>query len=218
MDRRRAVLLRSPAMFGAGPSLLVLRQAPLPRSAAVVTPFSSSPPPPDRQLLAARFYDGLRENVHEVGDDVVEETLIVRATIVAFSGVRSCDTFGEDAKRIDVEAESVSSRIRAARVEHGHLEVRSFFLAARESLIDRAAQESLVHFDELELFVYEVEELERVDFFLAVRLPYFVVRRAQEVGDGNSGNLDRILEREKDPVLGAHFGIHFEEILPGVKA
>ena len=55
-----------------------------------------------------------------------------------------------------------------------------------------------------------------VDLLLAARLADLVVRGAQEVGVGDAGDLDRILEREEDARLRALLGLQLEQILPVV--
>ena len=52
-----------------------------------------------------------------------------------------------------------------------------------------------------------------VDLLLAARLADLVVGRAQEVGVGDAGDLDRILEGEEDARLGALLRLQLEQVL-----
>ena len=60
------------------------------------------------------------------------------------------DAVGDDPQRVDVEARVGLVEDGELRLEHRHLEdLVALLLAAGEALVDRAAQEALVHLDEL---------------------------------------------------------------------
>jgi len=56
-------------------------------------------------------------------------------------------------------------------------------------------------------------EVHRVDFVQPLRLADLVVRGPQKIRVGDARNLDRILKREEDPLLGAFLGRQRQEIL-----
>ena len=61
------------------------------------------------------------------------------------------------------------------------------------------------------------EEVQRVHLVEAPCLPKLVVGGAQEVRVGDARDLDRILEREEEALLGALFRSHGEQILAVVR-
>ena len=104
---------------------------------------------------------------------------------------------------------------RELRLEHGHLQdLVPLLLAAGEAGVHGALHDLRAHLDDLELLFHHIEELQRVDLFLAPCLADLVVGRAQEVRVAHAGNLDRILEREEDSRLRALLRLQVEQILP----
>ena len=89
-----------------------------------------------------------------------------------------------------------------------------FFSPPEKPVVDRAAHDLRLPVDQLELLLEQVEEVHRVDLLLAARLADLVVRRAEEVGVGDAGNLHRVLEGEEDARLGPLLGLQLEQILP----
>ena len=75
----------------------------------------------------------------------------------------------------------------------------------------------VVHVDELAASPPSIEELQRIDLFLAARLADLVVRGAQEVRVRDARDLDRILEREEDARLRALLGLEREQVAPLVQ-
>jgi hypothetical protein len=74
-------------------------------------------------------------------------------------------------QRIDVEAGIGLVEQRELRLEHGHLQdLVALLLAAREAFVDAAIEEALVHLHELHLLADQLQELEGVEFGLAVLL------------------------------------------------
>lgn len=120
---------------------------------------------------------------------------------------------GHDAQCIDVETGVGFVEDRQRRLQHSHLQdLIALLLTTREARVHRAVQHGNVHVDQLELLFDQIEELHRVDFFVPVGLAHFVVGGTQEVRIGHARDLDRILKREEHAALGAHFGVHLQEI------
>ena len=82
-----------------------------------------------------------------------------------------------------------------------------------EPLVDRTLQKGVIEADELHLLLDELQEVHRVVLGLPAMLAHRVDRRLEEVRVRDSGNLDRVLKGEKNPLAGALFGRHVEEIL-----
>ena len=82
------------------------------------------------------------QHVHEVGDDVVEQALVVRDDDErAIGGAHRVDALRDDLQRVDVEAGVGLVEDRQPRLEHGHVEdLVALLLAAREAFVDRALQ------------------------------------------------------------------------------
>src|SRR4029078_12899641 len=95
-----------------------------------------------------------------------------------------------------------------------HLEdLVALLLAAREALVDRAAEERLIHLQQLHLRLHELHELDGVDVRFVAVLADGVQRRLEEVAVADAGDLDRVLEGEEDAFAGALLGIEVEQIL-----
>src|SRR3712207_8095566 len=91
----------------------------------------------ERQLLAARAHDAATvEDVDEVGDDVVEQALVVRDEDDGVLGrAQAVDAVGDDAQGVDVEPRAGLVEDGELRLQHRHLEnLVALLLAAREAL------------------------------------------------------------------------------------
>src|SRR5574337_488943 len=121
-------------------------------------------------------------------------------------------------QRIDVQSGVGLIQDRQFRVEYGHLEdLVPFLLPAREAFVERAIQEALIQLDELHFFLDEVEKVDGIQLFETTMLSYGIHSRLQEVTGAHSGDLDRVLEGQKDPLTGALFGGHPEQVFPLVQ-
>ncbi len=128
------------------------------------------------------------------------------------------DALGHDAKRVDVQARIGFIENGEPGLEHRHLEdLVPLLLAAGESEIDRAAHDLRPPVDHLELALEEIEEVHRVHLVLAARLAQLVVGGAQEVGVGDAGNLDGVLECQEDAGLRPQLGLEVEQVLAHVR-
>src|SRR5437867_2610568 len=167
------------------------------------------------EFLAARFHDAsFPENVHEVGDDVVQEALVVRDDERGV--VRPLELVharGHDAQRVDVEAGIGFVEDGELRLQHGHLEnLVSLFFAAGEADINGALEQVFLEIEQLHLFLHDGEEFHGVEFGLPAVLATLVERGAEEVGAVHARNLDRVLKGEEDAFAGALLGVEFEQV------
>ena len=132
----------------------------------------------------------------------------------ALGRAQRVDAGGDDPQRVDVEARVRLVEDREDGLEHRHLEdLVALLLAAREPLVDGAADELLVDLDELRLLLRQREEVHRVELRQAAMLADGVQRVLQEVDVRDAGNLDGILEREEDALARPDLGRHREEVL-----
>ena len=148
-----------------------------------------------------------------VGNDVVEEALVVgddeHADVRATERVHAC---GDDLERVDVETAVGLIEHRVGGLEHGHLEnLAALLLSAGESLVHRARGEVAGNFEGIHL---RIELLVIVDSleFLALR-EAGLQGRADEVGDGDAGDLHRVLKRKEESESGADIGFQPEDAL-----
>ena len=152
--------------------------------------------------------------MHEVGHDVVEQTLVVRDDERRVVRVlQRVHAVRDDLERVDVEAGISLVEDGEPRFEHGHLEdFVALLFAAGEADVHGALEQVFLELEQLHLFLHEREEFHRVELRLALVLAAFVERGAEEVGAVHAGNLDGILKREEDAFARADFGVHLQEI------
>ena len=109
------------------------------------------------ELLAARAHDpAVREHVHEIGHDVIEQPLVVRDhEHRALGTAQSVHTAGDDAKSLDAEPRIRLVEDREPRLEDRHLEnLVALLLAAGKTFVHGALEELLIHFDALGLLAH----------------------------------------------------------------
>src|SRR5262245_57704241 len=150
-----------------------------------------------------------------VRDDVVQESLIVGNDDGGIIGSpEAVHAVRHDAQRIDVQSGIGFIENGETRLEDRHLEnLIPLLLAAGESEVDGPAHDVRSPFDDLQLALEKVDEIDRADLFLAAGLSKLILRRTQKVGVGDAGDLHRILEREEDTGLRALLRLQVEEIL-----
>ena len=151
-------------------------------------------------------------DVDAVGDDVVEEALVVgddeEARVRAAHGV---DAFGDDAERVDVEAGVGLVEDGVLRLEHHQLEdLAALLLAAGEAFVDEAGGELPVHLEGVHLGV----ELGVVGLGVEGRALGLAgdERGADEVGDGHAGDLAGILEGEEEAGAGDDIRLEADDL------
>src|SRR5262245_55992793 len=145
------------------------------------------------ELLAAGADDAaLDEHVQEIGNDVVEQPLVVRDDDHGALGrAELVDAAGHDPQGVDVEPRVRLVEDRERRIEQRHLEdLVPLLLAARETLVHRPLDELLVDLDEPRLLLHEPEELHRVVLGQAPMLAHGVDRGFEEVDVRDAGDLD----------------------------
>ena len=130
--------------------------------------------------------------------------------MIARSGLRSAFTPSATIlQRVDVEARVGLVEDRERRLEHRHLEdLVALLLAAGEALVDRAAAASPGPCRAASPSrCTSCRNSIGVELRLAAVLAHRVERRLEEVGVGDAGDLDRILERQEDALAGALLGL-----------
>src|SRR5229473_1919155 len=155
----------------------------------------------ERQLLAAGTHDAaLREHVHDVGHDVVEEPLVMgNHDHGAIGRAQPVDALGHDLQRVDIEAGIGLVEHRELRLKQRHLEnLVALLFAAREADIHRPAQHVLVDAELLRGLAHPLHEVRRGELRLTALLALRVERGAQERHGGYAGDFQRILEGEED--------------------
>src|SRR5262245_53527816 len=102
----------------------------------------------ERKVRTARLDDAaVGKDVNHIGSDVIEQALVVsNEENAAVRTAHEIDAFGNDFKRVDVEARIGFVEHGIARLQHEHLEnFVALLLAAGKSLVDAAAGERTVH-------------------------------------------------------------------------
>src|SRR5438552_1538924 len=159
---------------------------------------------PGQVRVAALHDPAVHEDVDEVGDHVVEETLVVghdeHRSVRAAHRVHSiCD----EAQGVDVKPGIRLVQDAELRLEDCHLEDFVFLLLATgEAFVQPALHERLVEAEELRLVLDEAHEIHRIDLLEPAILPDRVEGRLEEIRVAYAGNLDRILERHEDAFPG----------------
>jgi len=77
------------------------------------------------------------------------------------------DAAGNDLERIDIEAESVSSRIASLAPARPSAESRCASSHRGKAFVYRAVKQALVHFHQPQLILHQCEEVDRIQFLLA---------------------------------------------------
>ena len=156
----------------------------------------------------------LVEHVDHVGNDVVEEPLVVGDDQEGVVGAaHPVDAGGDDAQGVHVEAGVGLVEDGQARFEHRHLEnLVAFLFPAREADVDAASRKAAVHFHIGHLLAHQLEEGRGADRFEAPLLPLGVDGGFHEVGVAHAGNLHGILESQEDAGPGAFLGREGEQV------
>ncbi len=137
-----------------------------------------------------------------MGDDQPAEVLAAHAV----------DTLGDDLQGVDVEAAVGFVHDDVVGFQHEHLEdLVAFLLATREAGVQVAFDDALVPFEGLEGALELAVELGEADLFAFGFAGLH--GEAQEVGDGDAGDLDGVLEGQEDAEAGAFVGFHLEDVL-----
>ncbi len=136
----------------------------------------------------------------------------------AVRGAQRVHAGGDDAQRVDIQARVGLVQDREGGLENRHLEdLVSFLLAAREALVDRPLGQLLIEIHELRLLLDELQEVHRVQLRLASGLANRIEGVLQEVDVGHAGNLDRVLEGQKNALARSLFRRRGQKVLALVK-
>ena len=129
-------------------------------------------------------------------------------------GLQLVHTVGHDAHSVHVESRVGLVEDGELGFQHSHLEdFVAFLLATREALVDGAVGELRIQLHDLALLAHQLEEVGGVHGLQSLIFALLVDGGLHEVGHGHTGNLHRILEREEQPLVGAVFGLHLQEVL-----
>src|SRR5579875_1814950 len=169
----------------------------------------------DGQVGAPGAYDpAASQDVHPVGNEVVEETLVVSdEQRGAVRAAHRADTSGHDSQSVDVETRIGLIQNGQSRFEDQHLEyLVTFALPAGEPVVDRPIQQGTLHLHQASFVLDEGEELDRSDLLFAAGATLGIERSAQEVHGGYAGDLDGMLEAEEHSCRGTLLGGHAQQV------
>src|SRR5262245_50781048 len=158
------------------------------------------------ELLVAGLHDAaLREHVHHVRHDVVEQPLVVRDHHErALRRAQPVDAVGDDPEGVDVEAGIGLVEHGDARLEQRHLQdFVALLLAAGEADIDAAPQHLAVDAELTGDLVHPFHEGGHSQLGLAALLALGIQRCAQERQSGDAGDFQRVLEGQEQALGGA---------------
>ena len=131
------------------------------------------------------------------------------------AGLRPAE--GVDPVRDDLEGVDVQTGIGfveqgEGRLQHGHLQdFAALFLAAGESLVDRARGEIPRHLEEIHFLVKLGVIFGGLQFLTLGQAR--LQGGTEEVGDGHPGNFARVLEGEENTLAGPRVGLHDKDAL-----
>src|SRR5258705_3231878 len=154
----------------------------------------------ESELLAAGAHDAaLRQHMHDIRHDMVEEPLIMGDDDHGALGrAQPVDAVRHHLEGVDVEAGIGLVEHAQLGLEQRHLEnLVALLLAAGESDIDRPAQHLLVDVELLRRLAHPLEEVGRRQLRLAALLALGVERGAQERHVGDAGNLEPLLKSQE---------------------
>ena len=135
----------------------------------------------------------------------------------ALGRAQRIDAGRHGAQGVDIEAGIGLIENGEARLQHGHLEnLVALFLAAGETGVDGAVQQHLVHIEELHTVLDQGEEVHGIQLLEAAVLADGIQRGFQEVHVADAGDLDGILERQKNAFARAIFGRHGQQVLAAI--
>ena len=151
----------------------------------------------------------------EVGDDVVEQTLVVRDDHEGVVGLMQLvDAMGHDAQGVDVEARVGLVEDGEAGFQHGHLEDLVFLLLATAvAHVDEAVLQLLGDFDHGLLLLHHLHEVDGAHRRQTLVLTFRVDGGAHEVLNAHARDFDRILEAEEDAFVSAVLRRHPDDVL-----
>src|SRR5436190_14748740 len=168
-----------------------------------------------RQLLAAGLHDAAaREDMNDIGNDVVEQPLIMRDHHEAARfRAQTVDAVGHNLERVDIEAGIGLVEHAQPRLEQCHLQnLVALLLTAGETDVHTAAQHLLLDPELARDLAHALEKLRCGKLAFAALLPLGVERSAQKGHRRHAGNFQRILKCEKQPPRGALVRLEREQI------
>src|SRR2546422_11743075 len=117
----------------------------------------------ERERPVARLYDPpARQHVNDIGDDVIEQPLIVGDDDDgALRAPHRIDAVRDELECVDVEARIGFVEDRQLRLEHSHLkDLVALLLAAGEAFVDRTGEHARVNLEQRRLLAHQGHELE----------------------------------------------------------
>jgi len=130
----------------------------------------------ERESFVAGLHDAaIVEHVDKIGDDEIQQPLIMRDDSCAPSGLFSLLTPPATMRSASMSRpESVSSRMASFGSSTAIWKISLRFFRRGEALVDRALQQFVAQFEQLHLFFHERKELHCVKFGLALVSADFV--------------------------------------------
>ena len=123
------------------------------------------------------------------------------------------DSLGHNPGGIHVQAAVGLVEDGQGRVQHCHLEdLIALLLSSGEAYIDLPLGKFRLHLDESHLFLHKFQEVTGFHRLLPRSLAPGIDGRLHEVGDGDAGDLDRVLERHENACPGPFLRTHCQKI------
>ena len=156
------------------------------------------------------------EDMHHVGDDVIEQPLVVRDDHRGvLRRMEFRDARGDDAQGVDVETRIGFVQNRQLRREHRHLEyLVLLLLAAREALVHGARRQFRGQLHDGALLAHQAQELGGRKRFLAAETALLIDGQLHEAGHRDARNLHRILETQEKPQTRPVLYGHIQQVAP----
>ena len=156
--------------------------------------------------------------MHVIRGDLIEQALVVGDQQ---GGVLRCRQLihatGHDAQRVDVQAGVGFIEDRHHWLEQRHLQnLVALLFTTGEAFIDAALQKGGIHLHHLELLAHMVFELEGVEFLLLPLDPPGIRGHPQKLKIAHPGDLNRVLETEKDPQTSPLLRLQLEQIVAAI--
>ena len=153
--------------------------------------------------------------MHEVRLDVLQELVVVgHYDGRFFRTAEGIDAIGHNPESVYIKAGVGFVENAEHRVQHCHLEyLVALFFAAGEAYVHFPLGKFLLHFEEGHLLFLELQEFAGLELREAFGTPFCIYGGLHESGDGDSGDLNGILETEEKAGPGAFFRGHCKKVL-----
>ena len=143
--------------------------------------------------------------MYNIGFDIIQQPLIVRNDdTTCFGSLQFVHTLGYNTQRINIKTGIRFIQNTQLRLQHSHLEdLIALLLTTAESLVYRTVCQFIIQFHHSPLLAHQLQELTGCQCREAFIFTLLVYRRTHKVHHTDSGNLHRILERQKQTFMTA---------------